>query len=271
MPAAAVYERCLRIGDTIPGRITKVVPYVGVLIDIGAGYDVLLPKEHYGKKLKRPRVGYELAYLEVLDVDPDAAEECRRVILGAEDCINLTPSRLLITPESSRRTSLQSSPQVLTPATSCHTSPRMNPKQSPSLENLEAFELEAHAPAPKPLGEAAPQEEDGAFDPVTTLRQTLLDKADELGVARPQLAPVLESFDALELQLTVLGKAHELGIAESQLAPVLRSINGLSRKVGGGPRHHDRLAAKAPAQVPMTTRCWHNGARGNSRTAVQAS
>lgn len=258
--AAVASERCLRIGGTIDGRVTKIVPYVGLLVDIGAGYDVLLPTEHYGKKLKRPRVGYELAYLDVLDLDPDATEECRRVILGAENCINLTPSPLLKKPELSSR--IQSSPAMLTPTTSSQGSPQVSPKQDLPVDNLENFQLDMHALAPKTLDESVPLE-DEIPDPFTRLRQTLLDKADELGVALPQLAPVLQSFDALELRMTVLDKAQELGVAESQLTPVLESINRLSRRA---PTMLKDGKKKAPTR--RTGRCWH-GALSPARKALQ--
>lgn len=238
------------------------------------------------KKLKRPKVGYELAYLEVLDVDNDASEEFRKIILSAENCINLTPSPLLITPDSSCRASLaslQSTPCVLTPATSCQASPELTSQQSPiqyqftspqsspqvqaqqelHVESLDGFNLDAPVPAPQTLGGSVPLEEDSA--PVTQLRQILLDKAAELGVATPQLAPVLQSFDALELRMAVLDKAKELGVAQAQLAPVLRSINDLPKKAGATPKS----SKTAKKSVPTTTRRWH--ARRSATMAAQAA
>lgn len=289
-------DRRLRMGDSIGGRITKMLPHVGLLVDIGVGYDVLLPIEHYGKKLKRPRVGYELAYLEVLDVDPEATEEHRRIILGAETCINLTPSPLLITSESKHTASLQSSPCSLTPATSCQASPQLiplklslsqgqltspqpgskhQPQQDPFSESPDTFQLDTHAPLPKASSRSLLCEGDMSIwtvdkntgAPISQLRQIFLDKAAELGVAGPQLAPVLKSFDALELRMTVLDKAQELGIKESQLAPILRSINDMPNKVEVTSKKHK--TTKTP--FPTATRGWHNGVRKTWSMAARAA
>mmetsp|Transcript_65502 Transcript_65502/g.152081 ORF Transcript_65502/g.152081 Transcript_65502/m.152081 type:complete len:348 (+) Transcript_65502:72-1115(+) len=93
-----------RLGDLIDGRVTKVLPLVGVLVDVGSDRLALLPKEHFGKRLKRPQVGYHLAFLEVLDVDAEADARWSLTV-GAEECIHLNPGARLFTPAANRRSS----------------------------------------------------------------------------------------------------------------------------------------------------------------------
>lgn len=96
-------REALKIGDFIDGHVTKVLIHVGVLVDVGGGREALLPKEHFGKRLKRPQAGYHLDFLKVLDVDPEADDPQRSMIVSAEECIHLNPGPKQFMPVGSRR------------------------------------------------------------------------------------------------------------------------------------------------------------------------
>mmetsp|Transcript_18337 Transcript_18337/g.58309 ORF Transcript_18337/g.58309 Transcript_18337/m.58309 type:complete len:331 (-) Transcript_18337:211-1203(-) len=185
-----------KIGDWVEGRITKVLSRVGVLVDIGAMWDAFLPVNSFGS-LKRPHVGYQLSFLEVMDVDPDAHEEQQRILLSGDECINLTPSPLLITPTSSQ----QSTPQAASPESSCPPSPQAADSHVQLCDDTEdpircfkhpsasatALDVPKVGPAPGTVGTAE----------VAELRKTLLSKAKQLGVENSRLASALQSLSAL--------------------------------------------------------------------------
>jgi len=134
-----------KIGALVDGTIIEVVSRIGVIVDINAAYAAFLPAEEFGKRIKRPRKGYRLVSLEVVDVDLDA-EEPQKIVLGGQQAINLTPSPLLVTPTSSclgsPEVSRRSSPEPSRPP-----SPELNAAASPLLAAC-AEHIRRVSPAP---------------------------------------------------------------------------------------------------------------------------
>merc|ERR1712060_666246 len=85
---------------------------------------------------------------------------------------------------------------------------------------------------------------------VAELRRILLEKAEEVGIARSRLAATLRSLDVLELKLAFLDRANELGVAEARLEPVLRSIDAICES-----EEHDPIVGAPGGQCqPVTDR-----------------
>lgn len=266
-----------QIGSRVDGTITKIINHAGCLVDIGT-CEAFLPKEYFGKGLRRPHVGYRLAMLEIIDVDLDA-QDSRKVILNGEDCINLTPSPLLLSPAPSARASPAPS-RGLSPVTSHrpspHSSPALSAQGDPPMSEPEPLSLdgpvdlpesklsrndrnEAHAPSQNEYG----TRDRGSFhkgyqrypdvprsdtsisrdaDRVLPLRKALVNRARELGVSVSQLAPVLHSLDILELQLALMDKARELGVDHSKLSHVIQSIGDITEVGLRGPSQPQGLS-----------------------------
>mmetsp|Transcript_117029 Transcript_117029/g.212938 ORF Transcript_117029/g.212938 Transcript_117029/m.212938 type:complete len:840 (+) Transcript_117029:84-2603(+) len=73
----------LKIGDKVDGKVSRIITRIGVVFEISGAREALMPREHYGKKLPRLRLGDEVANLHILDVDPEA-QGCAQIILSGE-------------------------------------------------------------------------------------------------------------------------------------------------------------------------------------------